>query len=46
MFWGCFTYNKKGPYHIWKDETVAEKKEATEFIQKWNEEHEAEHKAK
>ncbi len=46
MFQGCFTYNKKGPCHIWKDETAAEKKEAIEFIQKQNEEHEAKHKAK
>ena len=25
MFWGCFAYDKKGPCHIWKDETAAEK---------------------
>jgi hypothetical protein len=29
MFWGCFTYNKKGPFYIWKAETAAQKK-ATE----------------
>lgn len=27
MFWGCFSYDKKGPCYIWKAETVAEKKE-------------------
>ncbi len=41
MFWGCFSYDKKGPCHIWKDETAAEKKEAQEFIDKWNSENEA-----
>lgn len=25
MFWGCFTYDKKGPCYIWKKETAAEK---------------------
>ena len=24
--WGCFTYDKKGPCHIWLPETAAEKK--------------------
>jgi transposase len=28
MFWGCFTYDKKGPFHIWKAETAAQKKAA------------------
>jgi len=28
MFWGCFTYDFKGPSHIWKTETSAEKKAA------------------
>ena len=28
MFWGCFSYNKKGPFHIWKKETAAEKRAA------------------
>jgi hypothetical protein len=28
MFWGCFSYNKKGPCHIWQEETAAEKKAA------------------
>jgi hypothetical protein len=25
MFWGAFTYDKKGPCHIWEEETAAEK---------------------
>jgi hypothetical protein len=25
-FWGCFSYDSKGPYHIWKRQTVAQKK--------------------
>jgi len=25
MWWSCFSYNKKGPYHIWSPETKAEK---------------------
>lgn len=28
MFWGCFTYDKKGPFHIWRAETAAQKKAA------------------
>ena len=30
MFWGCFSYDKKGPCHIWEEETAKEKKEAKE----------------
>jgi hypothetical protein len=26
MFWGSFSYDKKGPFHIWKTETKKEKK--------------------
>ena len=26
MFWGCFSYDKKGPCHIWKAETATQKK--------------------
>jgi len=26
MFWGCFTYEKKGPCHIWEAETLQEKR--------------------
>jgi hypothetical protein len=25
MWWSCFTYDKKGPYHIWQQETKAKK---------------------
>ena len=32
MFWGCFSYDWKGPMHIWKAETAAEKKKAKEEI--------------
>ena len=28
MFWGCFSYDKKGPCYIWKAETAAQKKAA------------------
>ena len=27
MFWGSFSYDKKGPCHVWEKETVEEKKE-------------------
>ena len=33
MFWGGFSYDKKGPCHIWKNETVKEKKEAEEELE-------------
>ena len=26
MFWGSFSYNYKGPCHIWEDETLTKKK--------------------
>lgn len=32
MFWGCFTYDEKGPCHIYLPETAAEKKKAEEEI--------------
>jgi hypothetical protein len=25
VFWGCFSYDSKGPCHIWKRQTVAQK---------------------
>lgn len=28
IFWGCVSYNKKGPCDIWKPETIHEKKNA------------------
>ena len=36
MFWGCFSYDRKGPCHIWKKETEAEKKAAKKDLQKIN----------
>ena len=38
MFWGCFSYNKKGPCHIWQLEIAAERKKAQAAIDKLNEE--------
>lgn len=26
MFGGCFSYDRKGPCHIWKTQTVAQRK--------------------
>jgi hypothetical protein len=37
MFWGCFTYDKKGPCHIWEDETDKEKRQAKIWLNKENE---------
>ena len=36
MFWGCFIYDRKGLFYIWKDETVAEKKESKAYIDAMN----------
>ncbi|KAM5345573.1 hypothetical protein ACJ41O_005222 [Fusarium nematophilum] len=38
MFWGCFSYDKKGPCYCWGPETAHEKKEAKEKIDALNEE--------
>jgi transposase len=38
MFWGCFSYDKKGPCHIWKPETKIERAAAQKEIDKLNEE--------
>lgn len=27
MWWSCFTWYEKGPYHIWEDEKPEEKKQ-------------------
>ena len=32
MFWGCFSYDKKGPCHIWEKETAKEKKDADKAL--------------
>lgn len=42
MFWGCFTYDKKGPFHIWQPETAKEKKAADEALEVLNASLEAE----
>lgn len=26
MFWGCFSWDSKGPYHIWRTQSIAERK--------------------
>jgi transposase len=36
MFWGTFSYEHKGPMHIWKTETAAEKKVAQIEIDRLN----------
>jgi hypothetical protein len=36
MFWGCFTYEKKGPCHCWTPETKQEKEQAVKHIDKLN----------
>jgi hypothetical protein len=34
MFWGCFSYDKKGPCHIWKPETKTERAAAQKEIER------------
>jgi hypothetical protein len=36
MFWGCFSYDQKGPCHIWQPETAAEKRQAEKKIAEFN----------
>ncbi|KAL6167944.1 hypothetical protein ACJQWK_05613 [Exserohilum turcicum] len=36
MFWGCFSYDKKGPCHIYQPETNVEKKDAARKIEQLN----------
>ena len=38
MFWGCFTYDKKGPCHCWCPETAIQKREAEQEIEALNQE--------
>ena len=38
MVWACFSYDKKGPIHIWSPETAQQKREATKKIEKLNQE--------
>ena len=37
MFWGCFSWDKKGPCHIWTTETAAERKESEKELAILNE---------
>jgi hypothetical protein len=37
MFWGCFSWDKKGPCHIWTKETAHERKEADKELIQLNE---------
>jgi transposase len=37
MFWGCFSYDKKGPFHIWKKETATQKRAAEADLRARNE---------
>lgn len=36
MWWSCFSYDKKGPYHIWEAETKAEKKAMEKDLEERN----------
>jgi len=38
MFWGCFSYDQKGPCHIWQKETAAEKASSVEELKALNQE--------
>ena len=40
MFWGCFSYGKKGPCHIYLPESAADRKKAEETIKELNEQRE------
>ncbi len=36
IWWSAFSYNKKGPFHIWEDETKEEKEVCTRDLAKQN----------
>ena len=36
MFWGCFSWDKKGPCHIQTKETIAERKTADKELKELN----------
>jgi hypothetical protein len=40
MFWDAFSWDHKGPFHIWAKETAAQKKAAQKQIDDYNGEHE------
>ena len=46
MFWACFSYDKKGPCHVWRAETLSERKEAGEVLETLNAQNEPLAKAK
>jgi hypothetical protein len=46
MWWSCFSWDRKGPYHIWKKETAKEKKAAQQAINARNALHEPDDKLK
>jgi transposase len=37
MFWGCFSYEQKGPCHCWGPETAQQKRDAEKEIDEMNE---------
>jgi transposase len=45
MVWGCFTYDKKGPLHIFEPETSQQKKQAEREINLLNEQLEPQYRA-
>ena len=46
MFWGSYSYDKKGPCHIFITETAKEKKEADQELERLNEKRESDCKEK
>jgi transposase len=38
MFWACFSYDKKGPFHCWQPETAQEKRDSDIEIERLNQE--------
>jgi hypothetical protein len=36
MFWGAFSYDKKGPCYVWEKETTQEKKDRKDDLDKRN----------
>lgn len=36
MFWGCFSYDEKGPCHVWHPESAAQKKAADDDLEALN----------
>jgi hypothetical protein len=46
MFWGCFSWDSKGPCHIWRTQSVVERKRDDLELAELNERLEATAKAK